>query len=117
MKPVLYRTAGVLSLLLGLIGIPLPLLPTTPFLLLAAWCFARSSPALEARLLAHPTLGPPIRRWRDHGAIPLRAKQIATLAMLLSCLLAWFTASAPWRYVPIVVAMGVLTFIWTRPHR
>lgn len=77
----LWIGAGGLALVLGVIGIALPLLPTTPFLLLAAFCFARSSPALERWLVEHPRLGPPIRDWRREGAISPRAKIAALVAM------------------------------------
>lgn len=59
---------------LALAGIFLPLLPTTPFLLTAAWAFYRSSPALYRRLMEHPRLGPYIRNFREHRAIPLHVK-------------------------------------------
>jgi uncharacterized membrane protein YbaN (DUF454 family) len=75
------RIAGVLSVALGMLGILLPLLPTTPFLLLAAACFLRSSPRLYAWLLNHRWFGRYIRHYREHRAIPLRAKVIV-LALL-----------------------------------
>src|SRR3546814_2859167 len=62
-----YLACGFLSLGLGAIGAFLPLLPTVPFMILAAFCFARSSPALEARLLEHRHFGPHIRRWRERS--------------------------------------------------
>ena len=81
MVRVLWMAAGGVALLLGVLGIALPLLPTTPFLLLAAFCFARSSPRLERWLIEHPRLGPPIRDWRAEGAIAPRAKALAMLAV------------------------------------
>ena len=69
-----YLCLGYASLALGVIGIFLPVLPTTPFVLLAAWCFARSNPALADRLYSHPRFGAVLRAWRDERAIPLRAK-------------------------------------------
>jgi uncharacterized protein len=76
-----WLVSGLVAMALGLVGIVLPLLPTTPFLLLAAFCFARSSPALHDWIIHHPRLGPPLRDWRHHGAISRRAK-IAAIAML-----------------------------------
>ena len=78
---------GAVSLALGIAGIFLPLLPTTPFLLLSAALWVRSSPRLYAWLLAHPRMGPYIRDFREHRAIPLRAK-------LLSLTLLWLTLGA-----------------------
>jgi uncharacterized membrane protein YbaN (DUF454 family) len=73
--------AGLLLSLAGLVGVAVPLLPTTPFLILAAACFARSSPRLEAAILDHPQFGPLVRDWRARGAIPLRAKLFAAGGM------------------------------------
>jgi uncharacterized protein len=73
----IWLVAGVLLAGLGLIGAVVPLLPTTIFLILAAGCFARSSPRLEARILNHPQFGPLVQDWRDRGAIPLRGKLFA----------------------------------------
>ena len=77
MMRLVYIAIGCTAVVLGVAGIFLPLLPTTPFLLLAAWAFARSSPRLEAWLVRHPRLGPPISAWRERGAIPARAKIVA----------------------------------------
>ena len=96
-------------------GAVAPLLPTTPFLILAAYFFARSHPEWEARLLAHPTAGPAIRAWRHHGAIPLVAKRLATVLMAISIVGGWLTLPEPWRYVPLTVAVVVLGWMWTRP--
>ncbi|MEC7400315.1 MAG: DUF454 family protein, partial [Pseudomonadota bacterium] len=73
----LYLALGLLSLSLGVIGAFLPLLPTVPFLLLAAFLFARGNPAWEKRLLDHPRWGPPIHDWRARRAIGRRAKYLA----------------------------------------
>ena len=79
-KQQLYLCAGLLAVALGTVGIVLPLLPTVPFMILAAYCFARSSPALEARLLNHPKFGPHLFAWREKGAISRRGKWSATIA-------------------------------------
>ena len=77
----LWKAGGAIALVLGVIGILLPLLPTTPFLLLAAFCFARGSPRIHDWLMAHPVFGPPIIRWRERGAISRKSKMMAALAM------------------------------------
>jgi len=79
-----FAGAGALFLLLGVLGLFLPVLPTTPFLLLAAACFARSSRRVFNWLLNHPQFGPLIREWREHRSIPYRAKRTALGLIALS---------------------------------
>ena len=116
MRRTLYLAAGFLSLGLGAVGIFLPLLPTVPFMILAAFCFARSSPALEARLLDHPHFGSHIRRWRNKGAISRRGKRAALAAFAFSALLALLLAPFPWFLMPLAAALIGGTWIWTRPE-
>lgn len=75
--------AGWICMALGLIGVFVPLLPTTPFLLLAAWCFVRSSPRLYARLKSHPRLGPFLQQWERDHSIPRAAKRRAYVLVTL----------------------------------
>ncbi len=75
---------GLISLVLGIAGIFLPLLPTTPFLLLSAWFFVRSSPRLYAWLMDHPRLGPYIRNFRENRALPLRVKVVSITMVWLT---------------------------------
>lgn len=84
MKKTLYKPLGFVFLSLGLLGIPLPVLPSTPFILLAAWFFARSSEKWHQRLLASDLFGPMIQNWEDKRCISRRSKQVALLAMLLA---------------------------------
>lgn len=85
MKTIL-SALGIVSLCLGIAGIFLPLLPTTPFLLLSAWLFVRSSPRLYERLIRHPKLGPYILNFRENRGIPLRVK-------IVSVTMVWLTIS------------------------
>ena len=112
----LWLTAGMLFLGLGLLGVLLPILPTTPFLLLAAWCFARSSPRLHGWLMNHPLFGPPLRNWAERGAIAPGAKRAAALAMGAVFAVSLVLRLPLWALAVQGLAMGgALTFILTRP--
>ncbi|MBI3132689.1 MAG: YbaN family protein [Acidobacteria bacterium] len=115
-RPLLILT-GVVSLFLALLGVVLPLLPTTPFLLLSAACFARSSERLHNWLLAHPRLGPFISDWEHGGAIRPAAKRTATLLIFGTGGLSLVLVEAPlWAKGAMALTfLGVLTFIWSRP--
>lgn len=92
----LWVTLGAISLALGIIGIFLPLLPTTPFVLLAAACFARGSERFHGWLLSHPRFGPLVHDWQTHRAIPLRAKWLALSMMWVSMgTTAWLLRAKP----------------------
>ena len=112
----LYLIAGCLALALGIAGAILPLLPTVPFIILAAFCFARSSPRLERQLLEHPHLGPHIHRWRTNGAISRKGKRAATAAFALSALLGILFAPWPFSLVPVAAALIGGTWVWRRPE-
>ncbi|MEO8299296.1 MAG: YbaN family protein [Burkholderiales bacterium] len=112
----LWLLAGGLSLLLGVIGIFLPLLPTTPFVLLAAACFSRGSERCERWLLDHPRLGPMVHDWRAHRAVPLRAKQLASVMMALGSLSAWL-ALPRLRWLPALCCVAVAVWLWRLPTR
>ncbi|HXH53532.1 MAG TPA: YbaN family protein [Sphingomicrobium sp.] len=110
-----YLVAGFASLALGAIGLLLPLLPTVPFVILAAFCFARSSPALERRLVGHSTFGPHIEAWRSRGAISRRGKSAAALAFAASALIGLVVLSWPWSLVPLGAALIGGSWVLSRP--
>jgi uncharacterized membrane protein YbaN (DUF454 family) len=110
-----YLALGYTSFVLGIVGIVLPVLPTTPFIILAAWCFARSNPALAAWLYEHPRFGKLLTTWRDQGAIPRRAKVYALLSLAVSyALTVWLTSNPYVPYVLAVVMGSVAVYIATR---
>lgn len=114
MKRQLFLAAGLASLALGSIGIILPLLPTVPFMILAAFCFANSSPRLESWLVEHQVFGTHIKNWRDRRAITRRGKWAATIAFAVSCVMALLFVKLPWNLVPIAAALISGSWIWTR---
>lgn len=108
---------GLFFVFLGIVGAVVPLMPTTIFLILAAWCFSRSSPRLEAWLLNHPRFGRTLRDWREDGAIPFRAKLLACSGMTLGYVLFCFAAK-PVFWLALVVATLLLLcagWIMSRP--
>ncbi|MGI3169772.1 YbaN family protein [Pseudooceanicola sp. C21-150M6] len=112
----LWLILGGLSLICGLAGIVLPLVPTVPFMILAAFCFARSSERMHDWMLAHPTFGPPIQDWRTHGAISTRGKKMATLGCVAVLLITVILGLAiKLIAVQIITLSCVMIFIWTRP--
>ena len=108
---------GWLNVGLGAIGLVVPGMPTTVFLLIALWAFSKSSERFRAWLYEHPRLGPPIRAWHEHRVIPARAKAAALVMMTLS--LAIMAASGDWRLPAIAAAVmiPVALFIVSRPSQ
>lgn len=88
---VFYFCLGCVLVALGVIGLVLPLMPGAVFLIGAAWCFARSSPRLEAWLLDHPQFGKPLRDWRSEGAISRPAKMTACAGMTFGFFAFWYS--------------------------
>jgi len=114
---VLWFTAGCTSVALGAIGIILPLLPTVPFLLLAAMCFAKSSSKAHNWLINHLILGPPIQDWYSNGAIRRPAKICASVCIIAAFILSLAFSIAWWALVlQAIVLTCVSVFIWSRPE-
>ena len=110
-----YLTLGFLSVALGTIGIFLPLLPTVPLMIFAAFCFARSSPALERRIVDHPAFNPHIIAWRERGAISRKGKAAALVAFGASALLGLLLLHFPAALLPLAAAVIGGGWILSRP--
>lgn len=116
----LYGLVGGIALVLGVIGIFLPGLPTTPFVLLAAACFAKASPRVHQWMLQHQLIGPLLRNWEEHRSLTLRTKCVAIGSMLLMIAISiWSFADRPWIQISLLIlaAIGAATVlrIPTRP--
>jgi uncharacterized membrane protein YbaN (DUF454 family) len=115
LRRALWTGAGALCLALGVLGIFLPLLPTTPFVLLAAFCLSRGSARVERWLLAHPRFGPMVIDWRTRRAVPRRAKQLAVVMMALGSTWSWWVMPPPWRWLPAAGCAAVALWLWRLP--
>lgn len=116
-RPV-WAAAGLLSLAIGIIGIFLPVLPTTPLVLLAAFCFGKGSPRLRNWIVSHRHFGPMITDWEATGAIPRRVKIWACSVMAVTFAVSWLMG-LPTRLLVIQgLAMGIgAIYVLTRPDR
>ena len=110
----LYRVLGYIAVALGAIGALLPLMPTVPFLLLAVYFFARSSPELEQKILDHPHWGPQVKDWRERRAISRSSKTMAIGAMTVGAVVTWYTLGAPWYYLSLAILVIAGGWIATR---
>ncbi|MDT8363082.1 MAG: YbaN family protein [Nitrosomonas sp.] len=114
----LYFAIGLTALLLGVLGIFLPVLPTTPFVLLAAGCFARSSERFHFLLLNHRIAGPIIREWCEYRSMPRKVKRWAYLLMSLSFGSSILIVSSLWlKGMLVLLALLLIFFIWRVPVR
>jgi uncharacterized protein len=103
---------GGMFMVLGVLGLFLPVLPTTPFLLLAAACFARSSRRIFAWLLNHPQFGPLIREWREYRSIPYRAKRTALWLIALSFAVSIGFFMPIWPAKLVMGVVGLILVVW-----
>ena len=113
----LYCSIGLTLVALGFVGAFLPLLPTTPFLLLALMCFAKGSDRLHNWLLAHRLLGKYLREWNNHRVIPMKAKLTATAMIGLSTIFVALTTSLTRPVITAIAAVMliVILYIWRFP--
>lgn len=115
MKRAIRAGIGLAFLCLGVVGVALPILPTVPFLIVAAFFFARSHPEWADRLYEHPAYGPPLCDWRDRGAIGRRSKFMAIGAMAAGAIFTSLVLGAPFFLISAAVLAVCGPWIWTRP--
>jgi uncharacterized membrane protein YbaN (DUF454 family) len=108
----LWFSSGLLAVVLGTLGMFLPLLPTVPFLLLATFCFAKSSPAWKKKLLHHPFIGKPLREWLYYKGIRKKDKIFSVAFLWVSILISAFIVTVLWiRVLLIIIAIAVTTHL------
>lgn len=111
-----YQCLAYVSVGLALIGAVLPLIPTTPFLLVAAWSAGRGSPRLANWLDNHQHFRPMISGWKQHGAVPLSAKSLASLLLAFSWITLWLAGATIWLLAGLAVFFTLIAaFLVTRP--
>lgn len=117
MRRLVYLAVGWLSVGMAIAGVILPILPTTPMLLVAVWAFGRSSPELAERIRDHRVFGPPIRDWQDNGVISLKAKALALGIMTLMDGWLWAYSGLPiWLLVVVTGTLaGAAIYVASRP--
>lgn len=117
MKTLFWRSLVVIFITLGIIGAILPGMPTTVFLVLAAWAASKGWSEMDAWLLNHPKYGITLRNWRENGTVPRKAKWIASIMMLLSGILMLFT-NAPFlvKVFTDLTMLIVAIWLWMRPE-
>lgn len=117
-KKIFYLMLGWLFLALGVIGIPLPILPTTPFLILAAYFFSKSSKKLHDWLVSNPQFGHLIKDWEHYGAIRPKAKWAATILIIVLFGISFYfvNLSLTIKIILIILATIVIGFIQSRPN-
>ncbi|MGZ8259148.1 MAG: YbaN family protein [Caldimonas sp.] len=117
MTPLFWKLLAILFVALAVVGTFLPIVPTVPFLIVAAAAASRGWPWLDDKLTSHPRYGPVIVRWRRHGAIPRSAKGLATLGMVGGYATLWLVEIPTWVRIAVPAAMAcVAVWIWTRPE-
>ena len=117
LKRLVYLGVGWISVGMAIAGVILPILPTTPMLLVAVWAFGRSSPELAERIRAHKVFGPPIRDWQDNGVISPKAKALALGIMTLMGGWLWAYSGMPvWLITGVTgILAGTAIYVASRP--
>lgn len=113
-RKILLNAVGGLALMLGVLGIFLPLLPTTPFLLLASACFLRSNEKFHHWIHHHPHLGPIIDNWQQHRAVSAKMKKRGYLLLSFSFIFSFIMLTAWWMKLGLVVGYAILLFCFHR---
>ena len=117
MKIMFWRSLVILFIILGFIGVLLPGMPTTVFLILAAWAASKGWPAMDDWLMQHPKYGATLRAWRANGTVPRKAKWIASLMMLCSGVIMLFTnAPITVKIFTDLTMLVVAIWLWLRPE-
>lgn len=118
-KKLLLLAIGWFFVGLGTLGVFLPVLPTTPFLLISLWAFSQSSDRFHHWLYTHRYFGPPLQAWSEHGIIPVRAKVLAVGTMALSATFVILFSETPWYGITgMLILMGIgAGFVLTRPSK
>ena len=116
MKRPIFFSFGLFFIGIAAVGVVLPILPTVPFLILAAFCFARSHPEWADKLHNHPRYGAPLRDWRDRRAISRKGKLSAVGAMAAGVGFTGFTIGWPWVLISVGILLLIGPWIWTRPE-
>jgi len=116
-KKLIYFYLGLFFLVLGFIGVLLPVVPTTPFILLAAFCFSKGSEKFHNWLLKNRIFGKMIQEWEEHKVISLAGKRAATLGIITlgTTTLIIAPVGIAIKSIVVVILVMVLIFIWTRP--
>lgn len=117
MKILFWRSLVVIFIILGFIGAILPGMPTTVFLILAAWAASKGWPQMDAWLLNHPKYGTTLRSWRENGTVPRKAKWLASMMMLISAVVMLLTNAPIWvKIFTDLIMLSVAIWLWLRPE-
>ncbi len=118
MRILFWRSLVIIFIVLGFIGALLPGMPTTVFLILAAWAASKGWPQMDAWLMNHPKYGQTLRDWRAHGTVPRKAKWIASLMMLVSAIIMLLTNAPLWvKIFTDACMLSVAIWLWMRPEQ